>query len=647
MALRALSLLLALVVACGPITLPGQSAAPSASEGSGPNGRASQSPAPIGDMTAALLGKPIPLADEFDLVRRMKGRDGTPSAAFQPVRSTPLVEAVGSTQEFWVYDFAAKKNVRVTATLRQITDSANWWVQNEVQVDEPALARSAQTFQERIYPTDRRIFGEEWSPGIDADPRINIVIARMPGAAAGYFSSTDELPRWVNEFSAEREMIYVNALAARLGTDSLHSVLAHELCHMIQFNKKARASIWFNEGQAQLCERANGFSLGFEQLFLREPDTQLDAWTELDEGAAQHYGAAYLFFEYLRARTGGSYGFINTLMSQGVDTMADIDRALRAAGQPGVEEVFADFVVANALIGTSGADAKYAYPSDVRLRDGAKPTSQDRVAVGASVRASVHPEAARYIELPRSGQYRVQVSAPAVVRVIPTDAHSGKTFWWSDRADGMDSTVTREIDLTSVKAASLGFWTWFDIEKDFDYGYVAVSADGGKRWTTVATPAMTSADPNGNNLGTGFTGVSGGGKEPVWMAQKADLTPFAGKRILLRFEHVTDGALNNAGYAVDDIEVPEIGYRDDAEADNGWDAKGFIRSTNNVRARYVVQVIHFGATPKVERYVALDGRVELDVDAATDRAAPILAVTPLVPRMTEAIPFEVEVTAKR
>lgn len=645
MVLRRAALALVLfVTACVPPSTPAPTPSTSASGGLG---APSPSAPPGADMTAALLAKPLPVADIFDLVRRLRGRDGSPAGLFEPVRTTPPEETVGTARDFWVYDFESKRNVKVSAALRQLTDSAKWWVQNEVAVDASALARSAQTFQDKIYPTDRRLFGEEWSPGIDGDPRINILIARLPGAAAGYFSSTDELPQWINQFSAEREMIYVNSLAARLGTDNFHSVLAHELCHMIQFNKRKRSAIWFDEGQAQLCERANGFSLGFERLFLQQPDTQLDAWTDLNEGVAPHYGVAYLFLEYLRARTGGSYGFINTLMAQGVDTVADVDRALRAASLPPFEEVLADFVAANAFIG-AGPDPTFAYPPDVPLRDGAKPTSQDRVAVGASVQAAAHPEAARYVELPRSATYRVSFTAPATARIVPTDAHSGSSFWWSDRADAMDSTLTRGLDLSGVKSATLTFWAWYDLEKDFDYAYAEVSVDGGRRWTTLQTSATTATDPNGNNVGNGFTGISGGGREATWIQQRADLTSYAGKCVLLRFEQVTDPALNMYGFAVDDIEVPEIGYRDDAEADNGWDAKGFIRSTNTVAVRYVVQVLHFGARPTLERFVAQGGRLEIDVDATNDRGvAPILAVTPLAARVTDAVTFDVQVTPKR
>lgn len=594
------------------------------------------------DMTPALRSKPIPRADPFDLVPRLTGRTGVPAHAFEPARTSPPAEPVGTTAEFWVYDFATRRNVRTSATLRLMTESAKWWVASDASVDQSLLARTAEVFQVKIYPTDRSLFGSQWSPGIADDPRISVLVARIPGAAAGYFNATDELPRWVNPLSAEREMIYVNALSGQLGSDRLYSVLAHEFCHMIQFGRRARSAIWFNEGQAQTCELANGYGSGFEQLFLQQPDTQIDAWTELDQGAPQHYGATYLFLEFLRARTGGSYRFIDQLMGQGVETLGDLDGALRAAGYESVDDLIADFVAANALIGTSPAPP-YTYPDDVRLRQPARPTLADRVDVGGDLRSSVHPQAARYVGLPQGSAYKVHFEAPSLTRIIPTDPHSGNSFWWSDRADLMDSTMTRELDLSGVSTATLSFWTWYELEKDFDYGYVEVSTDGGTRWTSLRTEETTASDPNGNNLGNGLTGTSGGGKDAVWSQEHADLTPFAGRRILLRFENVTDPALNLPGFAVEDVEVPEIGYRDTATSDAGWDAKGFIRSTNTIRERYVVQVIHFGATPRVERHLVDDGTLDLSVDATDDSAAPELVVTPLAVRTTDPAPFEVKV----
>src|SRR5688572_33329249 len=152
---------------------PGATPSPPASAG------ASATVAPVSsDMSAALLAKPLPEADIFDLTRRMRGRDGQPAAEFQPVRATPPVESVGTEIPFWTYDFAAKKPTKINATLRVISDHAKWWVQSDVQYEIDQLRASATTFDTKVYTTTRRLYGEEWSPGIDSDPRINVLIAR-------------------------------------------------------------------------------------------------------------------------------------------------------------------------------------------------------------------------------------------------------------------------------------------------------------------------------------------------------------------------------------------------------------------------------------------------------------------------------------
>ena len=596
----------------------------------------------VQDMTDALAKNPLPVADLFDLTRRLRGRDGTPATAFTAARAIPADEAVGSQTQFWTYDFDAKKNTKVTATLRIVTEHSKWWIENGVTVDAAALQTTAATFETKIYPADRAAYGSEWSPGIDDEPRIDVLIARIPGRAAGYFSSSDELPAWINEYSAEREMIYVNALSARLASDGFYSVLAHEFCHMIQFNKRKRSVVWFTEGHAQLCERFAGPPGGFDQLFLRQPDTQLNDWSDLDKDATLHYGAALLFLEFLREHAGGD-DLMNALLAHGVDTPLDIDAVLRARGQPGMDDQFADFVAANALIGQN-PDPKLAY-AGTRLT-AAGPAAQDRATVDRELRATVHQYGARYVALPQTPVH-LTFSAPTTQRLIPTDAHSGHWTWWSDRVDGLDSTLTRTVDLTGVSSATLSFWTWYDVEPDFDYAYVAVSSDGGRKWTTLKTEATTADDPNGNNLGNGMTGKSGGATRPAWVRQSADLGAYAGKKVQLRFEYVTDPALNFDGFALDDISIPEIGLTDDAEQDNGWIANGFIRSSNVVKQRYIVQVIRFGGVPTVERHVVEDGALELDVDGSKDRKAPILAVTAIAPRTTITTSFTVSLQAKQ
>ena len=645
---RRLAILVAILVVLSACTPPQVEPSPSPSASGSPSASASALPtgsraATLPDMSQALLAKPLPEADIFVLTRSMRGRDGQPAKGLQPVRTSPPDEGVGTTRQFWAYDFAAKKNLRISATIRIVTEHAKWWVQDEVNVDVSALRQNATYFESNIYPTNRRLYGSEWSPGIDGDPRVNVMVARIPGAAAGYFNSSDELPLWVNEFSSEREMVYLNSLAARAGSSYLNSILAHEFCHMIQFGRAKRSSIWFNEGQAQLCEAANGFPVQHAQTFLRLPDTQLNDWPELEQSQA-YYGEAYLFLEFLRQQAGGD-DLINAFIDKGIDTPAQMDQVLRARGQKGIDDLYADFVAANAFLATQSVDKATSYPNGAPAREPAASSAQDRVSTGGKLAATVHNYAARYLELPRAAM-AIKFNGAVRTRLLPVDPHSGSALWWSDRADGLDSRLTREVDMTKATSSKMSFWTWYDIEKDYDYAYVAVSTDGGAHWVTLPSSATTTDDPNGQNLGNAYTGPSGGEK-PVWIRQEVDLAAYAGKQIQVRFEYVTDGALSLHGFAVDDIEIPGV-LADDAEADRGWNADGFVRSTNLVAQKFVVQLLRFtdrGAT--VERHQVDGGTLQLDADTTNDRRPPLLAVTGIAVRTTQPAAFEVSVDAKR
>jgi hypothetical protein len=98
--------------------------------------------------------------------------------------------------------------------------------------------------------------------------------------------------------------------------------------------------------------------------------------------------------------------------------------------------------------------------------------------------------------------------------------------------------------------------------------------------------------------GPGYTGRSGG-DEPRWVEEAIDLTAFAGQRLLLRFEYVTDGGLSTPGWAIDDMAVPELGWRDDAESDGDWESRGFVRLQKPLPQRFVVRLVEIGAETRV------------------------------------------------
>ncbi|MCA9982451.1 MAG: immune inhibitor A, partial [Anaerolineales bacterium] len=74
-----------------------------------------------------------------------------------------------------------------------------------------------------------------------------------------------------------------------------------------------------------------------------------------------------------------------------------------------------------------------------------------------------------------------------------------------------------------------------------------------------------------------------------------DLTPYIGtENLLVRFAYVTDDAVQNPGFAVDDIRIDALGFVDDvesAEAAEAWTAVGFVRHGNVLPQNWLVQQI--------------------------------------------------------
>ena len=137
------------------------------------------------------------------------------------------------------------------------------------------------------------------------------------------------------------------------------------------------------------------------------------------------------------------------------------------------------------------------------------------------------------------------------------------------------------------------------------------------RRTGRRSPRRHARRPKGNNLGTATRTYWG--RAAAWIQQEVDLTPYAGKEIQLRFEYVTDAALNLHGMAIDDIAINGV-LSDDAESDKGWTANGFVRSTNLVAQRFVVQLLRFtGSGTSVDRRSVDGGTLDLEVDTSSDR----------------------------
>lgn len=127
-------------------------------------------------------------------------------------------------------------------------------------------------------------------------------------------------------------------------------------------------------------------------------------------------------------------------------------------------------------------------------------------------------------------------------------SHSSSHSLWSN---AVNNSVMRATVLEIYHANpgdTLFFWTYYNIEEDFDYGYVMISRDGGYIYETLEGSVTTNNNPYGANFGNGITGNSNG-----WIRASFDLSQYTGDDILISFVYVTDYFTLNEGWFIDDI----------------------------------------------------------------------------------------------
>ena len=550
-----------------------------------------------------LLMTPHPLRDLYSLVRRLKLH--TPQPIPHVGRTTPLNEHVGQEDMFWISNLDTHTYSRIRARLVDITPHVYIYVEDGQQIDLAALQSSANAFETKIYPTDRAAFGSEWTPGIDDDVHLTILNAIGLGSSVGgYFSAEDEYPTSVNPYSNEREMFYVSLDSSIPGSTDYNATLAHEFQHMIHWHEHPLDLSWTNEGMSVLAQHINGYPVdGFDAAFMQNPDTQLNDWTNDVSAAAAHYGEGYLFMDYFTEHYGGT-AILKELLTDPASPPTNFNDVLK---RHGYTDTFLDVLqkwhIANYVNDSNVDSGEYGY-NTVQVQ-GVTPQHTIRRFPG-SENDTVHQYAAEYYDIQsgnRHGTLHIDVQGTPMVRIIGNDPYQSSYEWWGNRYDNMDSTLTHSFDLTRVagKHATLQFATWFDLEQNYDYAYVEASTDG-QNWTTLKGSYTTTDNATGANLGNGYTGDSGQGgmnantptttsNTPQWVQESVDLSAYAGKHVQIRFEEVTDDAVNWQGFAIDDIRIPEIGFRDTATSDNGWVSNGFIRSQNELPEHFSVQAL--------------------------------------------------------
>ncbi len=555
------------------------------------------------DETLKILDESIvPVNDLLDLAQRLEGKQDIPVTMDPP--TSP--RKVGERSQFWVSNVDTNHNFQVETTLEYVTDHLYFWIEDGISFNNNDLRRLAETFEDSIYPTNREFFGSEWTPGVDGDPHLYIVLATGLGSSiAGYFSSADEYNPMAHEYSNAHEMFLLSADNLYLDETFTYGVLAHEFQHMIHWYQDRNEETWMNEGFSELASFMNGFGTGgSDYVYAQNTDKQLTNWPDTGD-TIPHYGASFLFVNYFLNRFGTDA--TKAVVSNPANGLASIDQVLAGmdardalSGQPiTADDVFNDWAVANYLRNTTVSDGRYGYAN---YPD--SPEVQITKDFGRCPRSTEEFNVAQYgvdyYNITCSGNYLLRFSGQSEVGVLPEEPYSGRYAFWSNRGDESHMTLTHEFDFTNTSGPlTLSYQTWYDLEVDYDYLYLTASTDGGETWQILFTPGGTADDPSGNSYGWAYNGSSGFG--PSWVQENVDISDFAGEKVLLRFEYVTDAAVNGEGFLLDDVAVPQTGYFSDFEADDGgWIGEGFVRIQNKLPQTYRISLITYGDTINVQ-----------------------------------------------
>jgi hypothetical protein len=581
----------------------------------------------------------VPENDPYELACRLKQICDVPGTA--PAKTYK----VGDTEQFWVINSDTAQHRQITARLVYITPHSYFWAEAGARYNEGDVKRLMDTFENEIYPTDREFFGEEFNPGIDDDPHIYVIYAGGLGSSvAGYFNSSDSFHPLVKEYSNAHET-YMLSTTQDLRDDFTYGVLAHEFVHMIQFASDRNDATWMTEGFADVGMFLNGYSVGnHDWAYTLDPDLQLNDWGGGSEDNGPHYGQSFLYLAYFLDRFGREA--TQALNENPENSISSVDDTLASLGITDpltgdiitADDVFMDWAAALYLLDKNVGDGRYTYnnyPGAPRTSDTNTLTTCPQLPLDFSV----SQYGIDYINISCAGDHTLTFRGSAAIGLLPTDVHSGAFAFWSNKGDESDMTLTREFDFTGITdPIEISYWTWYDIEEDWDYLYLEASTDG-ETWQILKTPSGTDYNPAGNSYGWGYTGSSAG-----WIEETVDLSKFAGQKTFIRFEYVTDAAVNGEGLLLDDVRVDAINYQSDFEADDGgWVAQGFARVDNVLPQTYRLSLIlKNGVTTVTDIELGSDQTVEIPLSLQPGDQA-ILIVTGTTRFTTIPAEYQIEV----
>ena len=417
-----------------------------------------------------------------------------------PAEEVPT-RALGSIESFWITNHDLDTWNHVDMKLLGISEHGYFWFDTDREPKQEDIDTAMIAFEE-IYAIVHEYFGPEDALGIDGDPHTYVLhpagtkLCNVDESTAhqctiaGYFWGLNQFPSEGLEFSFEHEAIIMNYDAFTIGGRSYTETLVHEFRHLVEFWYDEQGEVWEAEGSAQVAEVAAGLgenSVDFANIFLAEPDVQLNTWSSTSGNSTlAHYGQSFLFHLYIFDRFGPD--FYRTWQQDPAGGLSGFTKVLQAEGLGLTgEQVWLDWMITLSLADYEDMPAEYNYTTEFRRLD----TVSTKLLVGLprTVEEVVHQTAADIYRIKSETDVTINFSGSTLVPLLSAMPPSGNQYWYSGRVGGLNK-LTLAADLTSVDSATLQFSTYYKLDKTYGFGYVVVSTDGGETWQGLVSENM-------------------------------------------------------------------------------------------------------------------------------------------------------------
>lgn len=365
---------------------------------------------------------------------------------------------------------------------------------------------------------------------------------------------------------------------------------AHEWQHLLHYYTDPSEVNWINEGLSDFAQTLVGYVDATKTVDQPGADSHLYCFQGFgivttpynpnprDCGGAQNsltlwgedpnpaavladYGNAYSMMLYLYDRFGTD--FISALHRDGdYQGIASLAHELQGEGIGDPYKVihqFQSMVLLDKIVGDAkhalvvGTDKRVVTSESLRSTvnldnpesydtPGAAPNGADYVALRGADGATLAGHQLRSVTFDGA---TTLPTLPLTWSVVSDDPdRPGDPVLWSGNDTNLDSAAVTSVSVPTADP-TLRFLAKYGAELGYDYGYVQVSTDGGKTYTSI--PGSNTVD---GPLGAALNGTTDG-----FQPQTYDLSAYAGQTILLSFRYVSDGGVNEGGLEIDDVTV--------------------------------------------------------------------------------------------